>query len=634
MSEARPSSSIQSAGDPTNVSLEAVVLDQISPSEGNQDDREVQSNTRETTEDFAVYEDGISPLTKSTRTLLNSEVEVPQEKTRLERRQERTYSRPTDPEYARLLGPNVFDVIFTAKALTKPDFQKSQLIRKEDKKVDGPPGRSKNNTGVPSDWIRKRRHSDITGTGTLPNSQDLDYQHILSAEPIATAVDGTTWPRRVSVSTLDDEYREIFRRHNFSFSNLPQSTNTICRVCGRWKSISQNSRYHRICNDCYLTITTTKVQPSSSSSICRRCENCLSDKPIDGFKVISGRTVCYDCRTIGSQKGNHRACPDQHADHRDAVRGNMIIQPVNNKRRRRDSRPPGFVGSKDLLKSLKNPVVTQKAGPKRKYVQQDEATGLHGILSRRDQRAWQCEESMKSDNPEPPSSTRSTQGPSVSNSRLINLGIKTATTGPPVWIRVSRSAPLGEMFVAALQSDDALRGYAFMLPGQFVRWDDTPDEVCCRHHCEWGTTNCKSSSVSQTMIASKCINSLKLGYRMLDADRTKTLQKRSLQMQDLHLMMRVREHPAQMHLSIPQNHLLKRNHMMLAKVCTSERRITTSLTRSATTNTYPMTSRCQSQSIPLMISPHCLTISQHHRTALQPAPSVRPSYPPRLKHNS
>lgn len=83
----------------------------------------------------------------------------------------------------------------------------------------------------------------------------------------------------------------------------------------------------------------------------------------------------------------------------------------------------------------------------------------------------------KCDNTELSFSTRYSQAPFESDSRLIDLGIRTGSNGPPIWIKVSRSAPLGEMFVAALQSDYALRGYAFMLPGQFVRWDDTPDEV-------------------------------------------------------------------------------------------------------------------------------------------------------------
>ncbi|KAI5245844.1 hypothetical protein E4T43_02915 [Aureobasidium subglaciale] len=63
------------------------------------------------------------------------------------------------------------------------------------------------------------------------------------------------------------------------------------------------------------------------------------------------------------------------------------------------------------------------------------------------------------------------------SSDLIKLGVKTMPGQSPIWIEVSRDAPLGELFIAALQSDDALRGYVFMLPDQFMRWDDTAEEL-------------------------------------------------------------------------------------------------------------------------------------------------------------
>jgi hypothetical protein len=73
--------------------------------------------------------------------------------------------------------------------------------------------------------------------------------------------------------------------------------------------------------------------------------------------------------------------------------------------------------------------------------------------------------------------------PSVqSNNQLVRLGIKSMPGGILIWLTVPCSAPLGEMFVAALQSDESLRGYVFMLPGQFVRWDDTPNKVQYKDH--------------------------------------------------------------------------------------------------------------------------------------------------------
>lgn len=477
MSETRPSSSAQRADDSTNVSLEAGALNQISAPERKQDDREVQTNTNEMMQDFAVYEDGPSPLLESTRTLLTPKVEVARERTPLERCYERTYSRPADPEYARLLGPNAFDVILTAKASTRPDFQKSQSIKKEYKKVSGPAAAGESE--LPIELNRRRLHKHNTGIRLVPDSQDSGDQRNLNSEPAVMPADDNIWPQGVFGSTSDDEYREIFRRHNFSFSKLPPTKKSFCRVCGLWKPANRDPKF--ICNDCFLEIPTTNAQSSSSSSLCRRCGNCLLDKPIDGFKVINGRPVCSDCGAVGIQKRTGRALSDQHADHRDVVRGNMIIQPANNKRRRTSSRPPGFVGTKDLLPSLRNPVATvatQKARPNRKSFQEEELIRSHKSLSQQDQQAWQYEKSIVSDNTEPPSSDRNSHGFSEANSRLIDLGIKTAANGPRIWIKVPRNAPLGEMFVAALQSDNALRGYAFMLPGQFVRWDDTPDQVC------------------------------------------------------------------------------------------------------------------------------------------------------------
>jgi len=80
------------------MSLGAGVLNQISPPERKQDDQIIISDTNKITEDLAVCQDGINPLTESTHIFLNPKVEATQEKTRLERRHKRTYSRPTDPE--------------------------------------------------------------------------------------------------------------------------------------------------------------------------------------------------------------------------------------------------------------------------------------------------------------------------------------------------------------------------------------------------------------------------------------------------------------------------------------------------------------------------------------------------------
>jgi len=347
------------------------------------------------------------------------------------------------------------------------------MITKEDKEVCGPPETGKNDTESPSDCNRKRRYSNSTRVSGLPDSRDTGYQNIASSEPV-TAVDGTTWPRRVFGSKADDEYREIFRRHNFSFSSPPTVRKLLCRVCGLW--MPTNPRDYRVCNDCYLATSTSNAQPYPSSPLLRTCGSCSFDKPLDGFKVINGRPVYSDCRIVGVPKYTGQSLLDQHMN--DCHKSSETVRSADKKRRRTESRPPGFVDSKNLLKSLKNPVATQRAQPKQRSVQEKEATRLYETLSQQNQQPWQNEKSIKSSNSEPPSSSSCRHISVDTSSKLVNLGIKTGPQGPPIWIKVSRSAPIGGMFVAALQSDDTLRGYAFMLPDRFVRWDDTPDEVC------------------------------------------------------------------------------------------------------------------------------------------------------------
>jgi len=471
MSERRLSSSLQRADDSTDMSLEAGVLSQISPPERKQDDQSMKSDTNKTTEEFAVHKDGINPLTESTYTLLDPKVEATQEKTRLERRHERTYSRPMDPEYTRLLGPAFSNDVLKAEKCIRVGFQGSPMVTKEDEEVCGPPEIGKNDIESSSGRGTKMCDSNSIGVSGLPDSQDTGCQNNVSSESV-TAVDETAWPRRVFGSKADNEYREIFRRHNFSFTDPRPVKKSLCCVCGLWKPT--NPRDYRVCNDCYLATSTTNAQPYSFPPLLRTCGSCLFDKPLDGFKVINGRPVCSDCRIVGVHTS--RSFSDGHMnDYHDASRA---VQSAAKKRRRTGSRPPGFVDSRDLLKSLKNPVATQRAQSKPRSVQAKEAARLYETLSQQDQQARQYETKTKSSNNVPQFSNSYSHISVDTNSRFVNLGIKVGPQGPPIWVRVSRSAPIGEMFVAALQSDDALRGNAFMLPDRFVRWDDTADEVC------------------------------------------------------------------------------------------------------------------------------------------------------------
>lgn len=89
---------------------------------------------------------------------------------------------------------------------------------------------------------------------------------------------------------------------------------------------------------------------------------------------------------------------------------------------------------------------------------------------------------------------RSSLTPVKPTIQLIKLDIKTMSDGISIWLQVSRSAPLGEMLVTALQTDDALRGYVFMLPGQFNHWDDTPDKVRYKDHIQRETKLTQSTA--------------------------------------------------------------------------------------------------------------------------------------------
>lgn len=250
MSERRLSKSSQRADDSMNVSPGVEVLNQISPPGRKQDDQERESDINKTTEEFVVYQDGINPLIESTYTLLDPNVEATQEQTRLERRHKRTYSRPMDPEYTRLLDPATSNDDPTSERRIRLGFQGSPMITKEDEEVCGPPETGKNDTESPSHCGTKRRNSNSIGVSGLPDSRDTGYQGIRRLGSAVAAVDEIAWPRRVFGSKADDEYREIFRRYNFSFTDPPPVKKLSCRVCGLWEPT--NPRHYQICNDCYL----------------------------------------------------------------------------------------------------------------------------------------------------------------------------------------------------------------------------------------------------------------------------------------------------------------------------------------------------------------------------------------------
>ena len=306
--------------------------------------------------------------------------------------------------------------------------------------------------------------------------------------------------------------------------------------------------------------------------------------------------MCFDCRAAGFHKRTDRAFSGQHTDHRDDIHGDGIVLTPKEERQRRPSRPPGFVDSKSILKDLKKPVNARRAAPKRKLVQEDVA--LYDAIAQRDMTTRERKTRMDSANIESSSLSGYSQAPIKPNSRLIRLGIRTAFNGPPIWVKVSRSAPLEKMFMAALQSGDAPRGYVFMLPGRYVHLDGTTDEVRSIRDFKRNTANCISSSVLQIMIALRCISFLSSGYQTSDLELTTRMHKT--------------------HLAILQKDLAKQSYPMLATQFNLGRCIILSLTRFANLRRSPMMSSCPSRSI-LTLSPQDLMCHLHHQTAPQRA---------------
>jgi hypothetical protein len=445
----------------TRATPEAGVPDQILPTKWKPDNDNIQLTSNIETENSTAEGTNLLPadLTRS-KTALSS---------------------PVDPGYARILSSTALD---TNSRVSDEDVE-----------------------SILGDWDRKYRRKNSGRIRNLHDPQDSDHEDVLSPGP-ATAPENVIYNRKPSDSNPDDEYRRIFRRHNFDFNDPAPVKESLCHVCGRWKPVIQHRKYRQICNGCRLAFSTK--QPFHTT-----CGSCFAAKPVHDVEVINGHSRCSDCRAAGFHKRTNRAFSDQHADQRDDVHGDGIVLTPREERQRRPSRPPGFVDSKSILKDLRKPVNARRAAPKRKLVQEEDVA-LYDAIAQRDMIMRKRRTMMESADTESSSISGYSEAPMKSNSQLIRLGIRTASNGPPIWIKVSRSAPLEKMFMAALQSDDALRGYVFMLPGRYVHMDDTPNEVRSIRGPERGPANCICSSVLQMMIASRCISFLESGYQTPD----------------------------------------------------------------------------------------------------------------------
>ncbi|THV75857.1 hypothetical protein D6D28_01536 [Aureobasidium pullulans] len=287
---------------------------------------------------------------------------------------------------------------------------------------------------------------------------DPDYARILgSAAPAVfpstdTANDRFSpeeWPRKVYGPDHDEEYRRIFERHEMSFgqpltrSRVPLVEKMICSSCGLLKtprefssSVRETGIFHggRTCQTCQSILQQDTGYRDDSD------EHVKQDKCADGFGG-SSQSITSSCSTA------RRGRPKKDTILQDSWSPKK--EPCS-----KSTSPVEYIKQKSTLKSVRG---SRPARPKSK-VETD--SDPDGFLERLEQRE-----------------TSISQFPIVPRLRFVNLGVMRGPNQLPIWIRMSRSAPLSELFIAAVQSDEVLRSHVFMLPDRFVRWDDTADKL-------------------------------------------------------------------------------------------------------------------------------------------------------------
>jgi hypothetical protein len=482
--ERRLSLSTQIATYSTKVALDAGVPDTFLRTKRKQGNDNASSISSEDDNDTTTYKGEDSLMLGHACTGLLQTSEVAQRKTRNERRDLREFSGPIDPEYARLLGSTTFSSNHGQDRSTHAAFSRSSGIRREDKDPFGPSNASEDVTNILSDWNRKYRRNDNEKLRFLGDSRDSTYTRILSSDTALAPVNVFFAPQQVSASEPDSQYLRILRQHEFSSHTPSPARDQICLDCNIRKPATQYPGYRQICNDCYAAKLSSegfcqKTGKRSTRAFGRICGSCSEPKRGNVFKKVNGRSICSDClaNVRGSHQRTDQSSPDQPLSDDGNTTDNSVVLPTRKTRRRGHPRPHGFIDATDRLKSLHKPIASGETTLKRKSVQVEEATRLYEDVARRDQQARQKKQMMEPSNTKSPPRKCYSHSPVESNSQLNKLGVKTSPQGYPIWLAVSRTAPLGEIFVAALHSDDALRGFVFMLPGQFVRWDDTPDKV-------------------------------------------------------------------------------------------------------------------------------------------------------------
>jgi hypothetical protein len=133
-------------------------------------------------------------------------------------------------------------------------------------------------------------------------------------------------PESSAASTfkLDEEYCHILRQHDFNFHDSSPAKDLICLDCNTRKPVTQYPGHRQICNDCHLA------------------ESAAEDSAVGGTRKSVDPSYLNQC-----MKNEQSTTSDS-----------TILS--RKKPQARESRPSGFVDSKNILQSLSKPGVHEK----------------------------------------------------------------------------------------------------------------------------------------------------------------------------------------------------------------------------------------------------------------------------------
>ena len=439
---------------------------------------------------FPIYEDGISTLLEEIP--IKSESSRALKQRRIDRlSDDRETEISLDPGYARILNSSTGRQSVTADPNILPeeegrlDFEGDGenvddllSVWRRDHKPDDAKTRALDRRHARDEVVNWRHTFDSVPEGPV----DPDYARILgSAAPAVFQSTDTAngrfspeeWPRKVYGPDHDEEYRRIFQRHEMSFgqpltrSRVPLVEKMTCSSCGLLKtprefspSVRETGIFYggRTCQTCQSILQQDTGYRDDSD------EHVKQDKCADGFGG-SSQSITSSCST--ARRGRFKkdtSLQDSRSPKKET--------------RSKSTSPVEYIKQKSVLKSIRG---SRPARPKSQVETDSDPDGFLERLEQRDQQIQRGMLHISMTGVDSPLSLRSetsiSQLPIISQLRFVKLDVMTGPNQLPTWIRMSRSAPLSELFIAALRSDEALRNHVFMLPGRFVRWDDTPDKV-------------------------------------------------------------------------------------------------------------------------------------------------------------